>query len=91
SMSKKISRTYRLTKEALSIIENRDTSKYPNANDFIEMRIMDLPDEEMSNKILLELKQIRLEIESLKETLNTLGVNKGSEENIFDLPVTPTI
>lgn len=35
----KLKRTYRLSEEAIKLVENRDRKKYPTASDFIEAKI----------------------------------------------------
>lgn len=85
-MGRKISRTYRLTEEALAVIDGRDRMKYPTANDFVERRILETLSEEQERDILKELGEIRRDMDSLKELIKEYG-GAGRKEREYALPV----
>lgn len=58
----KLKRTYRLSEQAVSMVENRDREKYPSATDFLEAKIL-APTEnvtELLNKVSIQLDEIKL-------------------------------
>lgn len=58
----KLKRTYRLSEQAVSMVENRDREKYPSATDFLEAKIL-TPTEnitELLNKVSIQLDEIKL-------------------------------
>ena len=67
----KISRTYRLSKEALEQIDQRDQSRYPTANDFVESCILIGCREENQVEevglILQEIRMVQKEIREMKQ------------------------
>ena len=67
----KISRTYRLSKEALEQIDQRDKSRYPTANDFVESCILIGCREENHVEevglILQEIRMVQKEIREMKQ------------------------
>lgn len=55
-------KTYRLSDEAVQVIENRDKSVYPTATDFLEAKLL-APTEnttELLNKVSMQLDEIKL-------------------------------
>lgn len=59
--TEKIARTYRLSKDVIDLIENRDQSKYPNVTDFVEMKLStpEEPIASMLNRISMQLEEIK--------------------------------
>lgn len=86
-MGSKISRTYRLTEEALAVIEGRDRMKYPTANDFVEKRIMESLLEKQEEDIKKELGKIRRDLDIMKELLAE-HERARNQDREYTLPVT---
>lgn len=57
----KISKTFRLSRQALERIEQRNLERYPNATDFLEAKILCSTDpvQELLSKILMELTEVQ--------------------------------
>ena len=57
----KISKTFRLSRQALERIEQRNLERYPNATDFLEAKILcpTDPAQELLSKILMELTEVK--------------------------------
>lgn len=58
---KKMKRTYRLSEQAVNMVENRNREKYPSATDFLEAKIL-APEEtvtELLNKIYIQLDEVK--------------------------------
>lgn len=58
----KLKRTYRLSEQAVNMVENRDKKKYPSATDFLEAKILAPTEDvtEMLNKVSMQLEEIKL-------------------------------
>ena len=57
----KMKRTYRLSEQAVNMVENRNREKYPSATDFLEAKIL-APEEtvtELLNKIYIQLDEVK--------------------------------
>ena len=63
----KISRTYRLSKEALEQIDQRDKSRYPTANDFVESCILIGCREENQVEEVGLIRMVQKEIREMKQ------------------------
>lgn len=57
----KISKTFRLSRQALERIEQRNLERYPSATDFLESKILCSTDpaQELLSKILMELTEVK--------------------------------
>jgi hypothetical protein len=86
----KESRTYRLSNQALTIIEDRDKGKDRYATDFVERRILETLEEKKTVDILEELEKIRRDLDFLKAALVDSRQNRTSlkTEEDYDLPIT---
>lgn len=62
----KIARCYRLSKDVIDVIENRDKSLYPNVTDFVEMKILAKTEPE---PIAIKLNQISVQLEEIRRLL----------------------
>lgn len=60
-------KTYRLSKEALLIIENRDRAKYPTANEFIERKILESVREDSSVGIMKKIHELEQKVDRILE------------------------
>ena len=72
-------KTYRLSDRAIRIIENRDRSKYPTANDFVEGKIVESEKETEDAVILDEVKKIQKNDVVIMEMLR--GLIEKSEDH----------
>lgn len=70
----KISRTYRLSEEALQMIEGRDKRHYPTANEYVEKMILKAGGAESpeQNETLLEIKIAREEIKEMHRLMERI-------------------
>ena len=69
----KTSRTYRLSGNALSAIEERDRNLYPTASDFVEGMLVKERDERKAGEIMEALADIRREVADVRRMLSEQG------------------
>lgn len=76
----KTARTYRLTYEALEAIENRDRSKYPTANEYVESKILEAGREKEETDFLYRLSKMEGNLEAVLQILRQhFGMEKAAE------------
>lgn len=80
----KIGKYFRLSEQAVQILENRDRNKYPYEVDLIEAGLCMLDDERSS----VNLENILKEIRELKETVSDMQrfMTKVDEREDYPLP-----
>lgn len=81
----KTARTYRLSDAALEAIEQRDRTKYPAANDFVEAKILEAGKEKKEDEVLRKISGM----EKILERVLGLLTEKNEEGNIHREPPLP--
>lgn len=71
-------RTYRLSDQAIAVIEQRDPTVYSNANDFVEKMILKAGQENETDRVLQEIQLLHDDVRKILKIL--------SEEPDFTLP-----
>lgn len=74
----KLKRTYRLSEEAIKLVENRDRKKYPTASDFIEAKIIASTEDEQEL-----LYKVFTQLDELKSLLSLELQKKDAESPAF--------
>lgn len=81
----KTARTYRLSDEALEVIEKRDKKKYPTANDFVEAMILKVENKYTEEEFFTKISKIEKNSESILEFL----MRKNETKNASTTPPLP--
>lgn len=71
-------RTYRLSDQAIAVIEQRDPKVYSNANDYVEKAILKASQENEMNRVLQEIQLLHDDVRKILKIV--------SEESDFTLP-----
>lgn len=82
----KTSRTYRLSGNALSAIEERDRNRYPTASDFVEGMLVKERDERKAGEIMEALADIRRELERMRGEMAEMRWAVSEREQIPSIP-----
>lgn len=80
----RIKKTYRLSEESISLIDQRDKVKYPTASEFIEKTLIEKSEQLSLEQIHYELSEIRKLQEKILDMIEKKS-DKAENDGISDL------